>query len=386
MAPKFKYLVCFSHLRWDFVYQRPQHLMSRAAEGCIVYYVEEPVFDAGSIPVMELVERQDKVWLAVPHLPIGLAENEVNFHLASLLESMLSEISMHDCLFWYYTPMALKFTTGLKPAYTVYDCMDELSAFKFAPAEIIQLEKKLFEVADIVFTGGQSLYKAKQNHHENIHLFPSSIDKQHFQQARYNCQQPQDQACIFGFKLGFYGVIDERFDIELIEAIATRRADWQIILIGPVVKIDPASLPRNANIHYLGPKTYEQLPSYLSGWDVALIPFLLNESTVFISPTKTPEYLAGGKPVVSTAIKDVVYEYGTNGAVAIGKDPDEFIALIDRYYVERPDRHWIEKIDQLLASNSWDHTFSAMSSLISEGIIGIQTKHSPDRILDADNH
>ena len=211
---------------------------------------------------------------------------------------------------WYYTPMMLPFSRHLDASVVVYDCMDELSKFRFAPERLLDLEQELIDRADLVFTGGTSLYEAKKSRHGNVHCFPSSVDRKHFATARRELPQPDDQAELKHPRLGFYGVIDERFDIDLLRQIAELRPDWSFVMVGPVVKISEDELPRAANIHYLGGKTYEQLPAYLSGWDVALMPFAMNESTQFISPTKTPEYLAGGKPVVSTPVKDVVRSYG----------------------------------------------------------------------------
>ncbi|NIJ52800.1 glycosyltransferase family 1 protein [Dyadobacter arcticus] len=377
-----QYIVCFSHLRWDFVYQRPQHLMSRFAKHSVVYYFEEPVFTDDVPSTLSISQRADNLWLCVPHLVHGLTPKEVNIEIKNLLDVLLENKAPEDLLFWYYTPMALKFSNTFNPGCVVYDCMDELSAFKFAPPELRALETKLFDIADVVFTGGHSLFESKRNEHTNIHPFPSSIDKLHFQSARAGNQEPSDQAAISGFKVGFYGVLDERFDIKLIAEMAAARPEWQIILIGPIVKINPDTLPKHANIHYLGPKGYDELPLYLSGWDVALIPFVLNESTFFISPTKTPEYLAGGKPVVSTAIKDVIYEYGKNDAVNIGTDSSEFIDIIDNLKASKPDAEWLAKVDLVLARNSWDHTFSEMQLLILKSISNRTLLLTPNRLMD----
>ncbi|GLU54860.1 hypothetical protein Dfri01_43210 [Dyadobacter frigoris] len=290
---------------------------------------------------------------------------EINKELRSLLNVFFVNRDIKDFMFWYYTPMALEFSYKFVPGLTVYDCMDELSAFKFAPDELKDLERRLFNKADIVFTGGQSLYEAKKHQHYNIHPFQSSIDKKHFAKARSKESEPADQAAVIGPKLGFYGVIDERFDTDLIRNIADARPDWQIMLIGPVVKIDPAGLPKNKNIHYLGSKKYDELPFYLSGWDVALVPFLLNESTRFISPTKTPEYLAGGKPVVSSAIRDVVTPYAKNKLVSIGVDADDFIVAIEELLANPENEVWLNKVDEFLADNCWDNTFRSMMELMS---------------------
>ncbi|MGX5854381.1 glycosyltransferase family 1 protein [Dyadobacter jiangsuensis] len=368
-----KDLLCFSHLRWDFVFQRPQHLMTRFAQITNVYFLEEPVFDCPGGPCLQLEEKQPGLFVCVPHLPAGSSDEEATDMIRTILESFFATRDCSNFIFWYYTPMALQFSTTFAPAMTVYDCMDELSGFKFAPARIKHLEQQLLERADLVFTGGASLYEAKKSSHHNIHPFPSSIDKMHFGAARKLLAEPEDQAAIAGIKLGFCGVIDERFDQELVREIALRRPDWQIVLIGPVVKIDPADLPQAANIHYMGPRSYQLLPSYLSGWDVALIPFLLNDSTRFISPTKTPEYLAAGKPVVSSAIRDVVSPYGEMGLVSIGRNTETFIASIESELAKSADPAWLLAVDEFLSDKSWEHTFSAMVRLM----LAIREKKDP---------
>ena len=241
-------LICFSHLRWDFVYQRPQHLLTRFSETFNVYFVEEPIFDSEGDAYISFSKRKEKLWIGVPHLPANLNQSEINQLLEDLMHKFLKKEDMSKFIFWYYTPMALMFSESFVPHLIVYDCMDELSQFKFAPPELKILEVKLLERADVVFTGGVSLYEAKKNQHQNIHPFPSSIDREHFIKGRRKNLEPSDQKKITGTKLGFYGVIDERFDLELIESIAQMRPEWQIILLGPVVKIDPESLPKRSNI------------------------------------------------------------------------------------------------------------------------------------------
>jgi glycosyltransferase involved in cell wall biosynthesis len=356
-------LLCFSHLRWDFVFQRPQHLLSRFAKYMKVYFIEEPVYDAES-PYFSIDKKMKGLRVCTPHLPASLTKQETDALLTGFLDDFLSQKNLEDFAFWYYTAMALSFTDKFTPKLTIYDCMDELSAFKFAPEELKSLEKKLFQKADIVFTGGYSLYEAKKHLHANIHPFPSSIEKEHFLMARSIIKQPEDQEMIKGSKIGFYGVIDERFDIELIRVMASARPDWQFVLIGPIVKIDPESLPKNSNIHYTGQRSYQELPAYLAGWNAALIPFLLNESTRFISPTKTPEYLAAGIPVVSSAIRDVVKPYGVNKMVQIANTPADFISAIETALKQTAKEEWLKKVDKFLEGNSWDNTCMEMQQLI----------------------
>jgi UDP-galactopyranose mutase len=358
-------LVCFSHLRWDFVFQRPQHLLSRFARQIRVFFVEEPIFDAEpGNSYLDVSNRTDKLQVAVPHLPGGLSEEENEKLQQQLVNQLIAQQNIRRFVAWYYTPMAIGFSSHLYPELTVYDCMDELAAFAGAHPLLLERERQLFNRADLVFTGGQSLYEAKRNQHKNVYAFPSSIERAHFAQARTNLPDPADQANIPHPRLGFFGVIDERMDINLVSEVARMRPDWHMVMLGPVVKIDPAHLPQAPNLHYLGMKSYQQLPSYISGWDVALLTFALNDSTKFISPTKTPEYLAAGKPVVSTPIKDVVRPYGELNLVHIAGNSSEFVDAVEKALIQTSDANWLKEVDNFLSQISWDKTWAHMTHLI----------------------
>jgi glycosyltransferase involved in cell wall biosynthesis len=356
-------LVCFSHLRWDFVWQRPQHLLSRAAKHYQVVVVEEPLFKPNATPHMDVSTRPQGVTVAVPILPEGLDADDVILEQRELVEALIGQDPQRSRVFWYYTPMAMAFSSHLECDLCIYDNMDELSLFRGASRELLDLEAALFARADLVFTGGMSLYEAKRNRHRSVHAFPSSIDFDHFAKARTLGTDPDDQAAIPRPRLGFFGVVDERMDVELVGEVAELRPDWQFVMLGPVVKIDPATLPRRANLHWLGSKHYNELPHYLSGWDVGFMPFALNEATRFISPTKTPEFLAAGVPVVSTPITDVVRPYGEKGLVEIGKTPLEIVRKAEAL-MARPKDAWLQKVDRHLAAGSWDKTWAAMHRMM----------------------
>lgn len=353
-------VICFSHLRWNFVFQRPQHLLTRVARSFPVLFFEEPTDTAeGELPSLD-INQHDGVTVIVPRLPAGLSPAGSLDAQRVLLDCFIAEQGIVRPLLWYYTPMSLGFSDHLGPVATIYDCMDELSCFLGAPAMMRQMEQQLLAKADVLFTGGHSLYQAKRGLHSNVHAIPSSVDVAHFRAARDIVEEPDDQAAIPHPRLGFYGVIDERFDIGLIGELSRLRPEWHIVLIGPVAKIDPALLPRHANIHYLGPKSYGELPGYVAGWDVAIMPFALNEATRYISPTKTPEFLAAGRPVVSSAIVDVVEDYGKRGLVAIAEGAEGFAEEIGKILgrVERED--WLGEVDAALADLSWDATCERM--------------------------
>ena len=359
-------IVCFSHLRWNFVFQRPQHLLSRFTKKHPVLFIEEPMRHAGP-PEFVVNTSKEGVTVAVPHLPNEMPDVETEAVLRSLVNELVDSQGWENYIAWYYTPMMLPLSEELNPAAVVYDCMDELSAFKNAPAQLREREAELFRRADLVFTGGRSLYEAKREQHDSVYCFPSSIDVKHFRRALEATTDREDQQNIKRPRIGFVGVIDERMDIELLGKAAELRPDWQFVMIGPVVKISEEDLPKGENIHYLGGKNYDELPEYIAGWDVAMMPFAINESTRFISPTKTPEYLAAGRPVVSTPIRDVVRPYGDSGRVRIAETAEEFVAAIDRSLNEDLDA-LRTKANEFLDTMSWDKTQSSMSELISEAI------------------
>ena len=373
-------LIVFSHLRWSFVFQRPQHLMSRLTVDRRVIFIEEPLRDVNGPPRVESRwegVRGAEVEVLVPFTPVdapGFDDAQLSV-LLPLLERELARREIVDPLVWLYTPMALPLIASLGPSALIYDCMDELSAFRYAPAQLRQRERALMASADLVLCGGPSLYEAREGLHPNLHCLPSAVDPAHFAPPAPQASGDGASAGEAGVdgevhalaaraielqgglappRLGYFGVIDERMDLDLVAALADARPDWQIVMVGPVVKIDEAALPRRPNLSWLGMQSYAQLPSLLAGWDLCLMPFALNESTRYISPTKTLEYLAGGKPVVSTAIRDVISLYGS--AVRIGRDTAGFIAACDAVLYESPQMHanWQKAAAAVVAAGTWD--------------------------------
>ena len=373
MPPQYS-IVAFSHLRWNFVYQRPQHLLSRLAAKRPVFFVEEPEFHPNEAPQWERSMPQPNLTVLRPWTPVkapGFQAEQLEA-LEPLIADLVRELEGRTLVAWLYTPMALPLVPPLAPAVTVYDCMDELSLFLGAPPELLTREAALLETADLMFTGGPSLFRAKQARHPNVHCFASSVDAAHFRTARpgdsTGTLEAQDQVALPHPRLGFYGVIDERLDLPLLEYVAEARPEWQIVLVGPVVKIDPGTLPRRENIHYFGQRSYDELPRYLKGWDVCLLPFARNDSTRFISPTKTLEYMAAELPIVSTPITDVAEPY--SDIVYLGASPEEFLAACEEALnsseSERVRR--VGRMRQILAGTSWDVTVSAMEKLLADAL------------------
>jgi UDP-galactopyranose mutase len=356
-------ILVYSHLRWASVFQRPQQLMSRLARERDVVFVEEPLSTNGR-PAWELESPVPRLVVARAHVP---AANAIAFGgphvvgLSGMLRRLLRRLRIGPHVAWLYTPMALPLARTLGPELIAYDCMDELAAFDGAPPELPGLEAELLRAADVVFTGGPSLYRAKRERHPFVHCFPSSVDAAHFARARAPLPEAPPQRGLPRPRLGFYGVLDERLDRDLLDAVACARPDWQLVVAGPVAKIAPESLPRRPNVHYPGPVAYADLPAYLAGWDVCLLPFARNAATRFISPTKTLEYMAAEKPIVTTPIRDVVEPYAD--VVYAGEGPAAFVAACERALgasaAEREAR--AARMREIVAGTSWDRTAAAMA-------------------------
>jgi len=374
-------VVCFSHLRWDWVWQRPQHLLSRFARRLPVYVVEEPEFLPGDGASDLRLSHDRGVTIVTPLLPAAVTDHPgynavTNPLVGAALAPFFADVGLAgpeaaEVVAWYYTPMAFGAEpAGFRPALTVFDAMDELASFRGAPRALREREAAMMAAADLVFAGGPSLYEARKDRHPRVSCFPSGVEPAHFAQAANGVLRPADLAALPRPVLGFYGVIDERLDLDLLAAVADARPEWTIAMIGPVAKVDEADLPRRPNITYFGKRTYAELPGYLAGFDVGILPFARNEATRFISPTKTLEYMAGGKPIVSTPIKDVVDLYGA--VVEFGETAAEFVAAVERALAETQTARArrLATAQRILAEHDWDNIAAAMWTQIEEALVG----------------
>jgi glycosyltransferase involved in cell wall biosynthesis len=347
-------MIIFCHLRWDFVYQRPQHIISRLAEQRKVLFVEEPIgVDHGPENETTIIEITSNLHVLKPK--VACIEE-----IASLLMDYLKEDSAP--IGWFYSAAFIPLLKSFQFDLIIYDCMDELSLFKGAPQELIDQEQKLMALADIVFTGGKSLYESKRKMHKQVYCFPSSVDEAHFAQALNGIAIPDDIATIEGIIVGYYGVIDERIDLQLLRDTAERSPEVSFVMIGPLAKIHESELPRVPNIHYLGMKSYEELPAYLKAFDISMMPFAINDATKYISPTKTLEYMAAGKPIISTMIKDVVRDF--SHCVHLIETPEQFCAAISKSSFSL--NHSKTAYRTILKATSWDATTAKMNSLINK--------------------
>lgn len=374
-------IVVFSHLRWDFVYQRPQQLLSRFAQRHRVLYIEEPVANgSGVVDGWELSRPAPDILVARPSIADLAARpaDEIMRVTGSLVQELVAREGFQHSVAWMYTPMMEPLLDAVDPLLIVYDVMDELSLFLGAPPELLRRETALLERADLVFTGGVSLYEAKRQRHPRVSCFPSSVDARHFARARPGAialPQPPDQERLPHPRLGYFGVIDERLDLAVLHQLGASHPEWQLVIVGPTVKIDPATLPVGPNIHYTGQRSYSELPAYLSGWDVCLLPFALNDATRFISPTKTLEYMAAERPIVSTPIADVVSSYGE--IVYLADSPGAFVgsceAALGARTTERESR--AAAMREVVARSSWDSTAASMERIIDEALAGRFAQH-----------
>lgn len=366
-------IIVLSHLRWDFVFQRPQQLLTRAARDFSIFFIEEPIYE-GDVATQRSFMRESGVCVIQPILPHNTTETAAIAHQRDVAEAVAAQAGAEPIILWYYTPMALAFGQHIAADVIVFDKMDELSAFAFAPPELRFREASLMGSADLVFTGGAALHATAVGRNPDVYCFPSSIDAAHFEGARSAAEiEPHDQFDIPYPRVGFFGVIDERIDLDLIAQVAALRPNWQFVMVGPTAKIDPATLPGAANIHWLGPKDYSDLPAYMAHWNLGWMPFALNASTRFISPTKTPEFLAAGLPLLSTPIADVVEPYGRLGLVEIAETAAAMVVIGDRLLMESEQPANVAKrlaaVDRQLAGSSWDETWAAMHALIVDTMV-----------------
>ena len=367
--------IVHSHLRWDFVWQRPQQLFSRLAQRGPVLFVEEPIHgDEIHQPRLELSRPQEGVYRCVPFVP-GALRGRFDESIAVVRDLLIRQLSADGALGgrfgkpvnWFYTPMPAPAMIGaFDERIVVYDCMDELSKFRFAPAELIDRERYLLAEADVVFTGGHKLMRSKSRFHDNVHFFGCGVDVAHFGRARSeDVGVPPDLATLDGTVLGYYGVVDERLDYDLLRTLARELPEMHIAMVGPVVKVDPLELPQAPNLHWLGQRDYADLPAYLKGFDVCLMPFALNEATEYINPTKTLEYMAGGKPIVSTAIADVLHHF--TPVVSVATSHADFVTAVRRAAFT-PDETLLELGLEQASHNSWAGIVSRMEGIIGEAI------------------
>jgi glycosyltransferase involved in cell wall biosynthesis len=357
-----QWLLAFSHWRWDFVQQRPQHLLSRLARRWPVVYIEEPVSHS-DFNRLAVIDASDGVQVWRPHITGDARDDDQLPVLRKLLADAIQARGIRDYWLWFCTPMAVPLAGGLAPRGVVYDCMQELCSSVKAPRQLVQRENALFKMADLVFAAGRGIYNAKRHRHPEVHCFPNSVDAGHFAGPH---AEHAVQAAIPHPRLGYCGVIDERINLELIESVAKDRPEWNIIMAGPPDGIEAAALPRRDNIHWLGRRDYGELPALISGWDVCLMPYSLNETTRFISPAKTLEYMACGRPVVSTSIRDVVEAYGQ--VIRIADTPEGVIAdcemLMQRTEAQREEH--ARALAGIVARTSWDTTANAMAELVAQ--------------------
>ena len=359
-------IVVHCHLRWDFVWQRPQQIFSRLAAHHPITFIEEPIWQ-GSERRLEISEPHPNVVRLVPVLRAEEKDDEMDTQYAvvlALLRSALNENPLLKARFespiqWFYSPMAAPyFLDGIDAAATIYDCMDELAQFRFAPPSLREREQMLISRADLVFTGGYQLFQSKSRYHSNVHFYGCGVDAEHFSKARLaETEVPAEVERLPRPVFGYFGVIDERLDYALLAQIAHEMPDASIVMVGPFAKVEQQSLPHLPNIHWLGQRAYTELPALVKSFDVCLMPFALNEATQYINPTKTLEYMAAGKPVVSTAVPDVLHHF--TPIVDVAQTATQFIAAIQSA-ARSPRADLIQQGIDRANGASWDSIVSAM--------------------------
>lgn len=366
--------MALSHLRWNFVWQRPQQFLSRFAAKHPILFIEEPDYCLDEGTRIEVSRPMANVTVVTPQFARSLRGTDqvgpMMLHTTREAMAHANADGKFDApLLWVYSPMESAWALDEFPVRAIiYDCMDELSQFHGAPKELIDNERRLMDRADIVFCGGYELWMKKSRQHPNAHFFGCGVEYDHFAQAQNkSLPLPEDVANIAHPTAGWFGVVDERMDYDLLGKVAQLRPNVNFVVVGPVVKVDPASLPQAPNLHWLGGRDYKVLPDYCRAFDVCLMPFALNEATEFINPTKALEYLATGNPVVGTPVADVVRQYADT--ILIASTAEDFAHCIDRA-LENPDSTMISKGIERAKDSSWERTVDHMQNLIEDAVAG----------------
>jgi UDP-galactopyranose mutase len=368
-------IVAFSPLRWTGTPHRTQQILSRLASTRRVLVIEDPIYKADTPPHWEFASPTPRLTVCRPHLPANSQKHQSSWK--TLLHQLKTSYSISNPVGWLATPLALPLLNEFSPSVILYDAIDELNCPRGTTTQWLDMENKVLSKADAVFTSGYSLYQMLRQKHSNVHCLPSSADINHFKQARtlrrmYEGQtlftveshEPEGHACLPHPRLGYCGVLDKRIDFELIDLVARTRPEWQVVLVGPLVDLKPSQLPRQPNLHYLGPRPYDQLPAYIAGWDAALMPFVCNDSTRYLNPTTTMEYMAAERLIVTTRVADVVKPYC--GIVFVGHSPNTFIVgceeAITASETERLTQ--VRLMREALTLNSWQATVRSMDFVL----------------------
>ena len=367
-------IIAICHLSWDWVWQRPQQYLSRFAQRHRVLFVETYCSDVEVARIdLHQPEGHPNITVAKTHLP------RARWHDGAFIDAercrILKETLQRELrgqfdrpLLWFYDPMGVtSFAGQMNERAIVYDCMDELSQFKGAPPALVERERELLGVADVVFCGGQKMRKKRLPLNANTHFFGTGVDIEHFGQALAREQKVAPEIAAFGPKpvLGYFGVVDERIDYELLAQLADARSDWQVVMVGPTCKVDPAEFPQRPNLHFIGARPYAELPALTKGFSVAMMPFALNAATEYINPTKALEYMAAGRPVVSTALDEVRMNFGSVSRIA--DSHAEFIAFCEKE-VEAPSRARIVRGLKLATENTWEANIARMERHITDAL------------------
>ncbi len=357
-------IVCFSDISWNVKFQRPHQLFSQAKRINIIIFIEKPLLQRSGKPNHFISRVSDNILILTPVITDEDPESTIHETVEQLLTEKLKSHNTTEYICWYYSPKAINYSQKLTPKLIIFDCMDECCGYEGADTEVNESEKKLLEVTDLVFTGGRSLCNAKKLLHKNVHLFPDSIDYERFngntKQAKKNIIKKP------AAKIGYFGVIDERLDLNLLDKIAANKPKWKFEIAGPIVENMHGKLPERKNITFTGDIRDEEIPSIIGEWDAAILPYSKNNSTENTAPSRLLVYFAANKNIVSTSINDIVHYFGENGMVRIADEPDDFVKALEAAIKYKPEAEWQKKVDSIIRKTTWEKTWNGMSKKINK--------------------
>ena len=383
---KNKDIICISTSDWRRPWGSKQHLMTKLSEYNRVLYIEyqSSLLDfirypgyafkkLSDINKLRKISENIYIYTPIPTFPFGFHSifiNKINqLILGFFLIKLINKLKFKDLVLWFYSPISAYQIGRMNESAVVYHCIADFIHEKrnyFRKITINILERCLIQRAHIVLTLTQDLQKRFKELNQNTFYFPSAVNIAYFSEVRSRAgDEPKDISLITGPRLGVVGYLDGNIlDIDLLDYIAKANPGWSIVMIGPLFRksLSLLKLNKNKNVSFLGEKTPSLIPQYLKYLDVCLIPYMRNEFTHNVSAIKLYEYLAMGKPVVSTFFSDELA--GLETIIGIAEDKKQFLESI-RYFLNcKDDREKLAARINFAADNSWQKRLDFLADKI----------------------
>jgi hypothetical protein len=383
--PALPVLMVFSHMAWNPGQGRTPQLMAALAGRWQILFVEAPRHAAGAARLESRAIRAGLtvLTLTTPAPAAGFHDDAQAFGVTLLREELAGRRLKID-IAWLDTPMAWPLAQALGIACLAYDCLEGPPAsLQFDAALLHQRESALMRTAALMVAAGPSLFNAHRHRHANLHCVCSAVHAEHFSPASLELTSARArrghvlQSSLARPRLGYFGSIDERLDLDLLAALADRQPGWAFVMVGSVAGIAAERLPQRRNIHWLGEQDDALLPYLLAGWDLALMPYVVSEATRFLMPSQTLEYMAGYQPIVSTPVRDVQALYAPAVTIA-APQAEAFSSACEEVLAESARARSARLIDmaRIVARHAWANTADFVHGLLDEVLTSARSNNA----------